>query len=38
MVEINNDDDDMQKVSWSGDPVGSKKVPPEYLENLRQAA
>lgn len=31
MVEINNDDDDMQKFSWSGDPVGSKTVPPEYL-------
>lgn len=30
MVELNNDDD-MQKFSWSGDPVGSKTVPPEYL-------
>lgn len=32
MVGINNDDDDdMQKVSWSGDPVGSKTVPLEHL-------
>lgn len=31
MVEINNDDDDMQKFSWSGDPVGSKTAPPECL-------
>lgn len=35
MVEMNNDDDDdMQKFSWSGDPVGSKTVLPEYLWSI----
>lgn len=31
MVENNDDDDNLEKFSWSGEPVGSKTVPPEYL-------
>lgn len=29
-----DDDEDVEKVSWSGEPVGSETLSPDCLENL----